>query len=364
MSDGDWRAYNFSAGPSTIADEVLKTARDELLDYRGLGASIMELSHRGPDFMEVATRCEANLRRLMQIPDDYAVIFMQGGATLQASAVAANLIGSHQSADYIDTGHWSQKAIRLGADQIPVNVVASAAGSDYRSIPDPQTYQASPQSAYLHITTNETIHGLQYHRIPKGLGVPLVADMSSDIVSAPIEIQDYGLIYAGAQKNIGPAGITLVVVRRDLLQREVDSRWPAIFRYKEQLAADSMLNTPPTLSWYLCGLTIENLLSKGGLPCIAALNQRKATLLYDFIDQSAFFSNFVELGSRSLMNVPFDLADPARDQAFLEMAKASGMLGLKGHKARGGMRASLYNAMPIAGVEALVELMAEFERNS
>lgn len=354
------RVHNFSAGPAAIATPVLERAQAELLNYAGVGASVMEISHRGAPFMALAEQIEANLRKLASIPDDYAVLFLQGGATGQFSNIPQNFLDGG-AADYLVTGHWSKKAFEV-ASRYPaagsVHCIANTASTQYRSMVSEFTETSG--SRYLHLASNETIHGVQFKQWPKSVA-PLVIDMSSDILSKPIDFTNVGMIYAGAQKNIGPSGITLVVVRRDLLGRCQDS-WPDIFNYQCQLDKDSMLNTPPTFAWYLAGLSFEWLLDQGGLDAIAAINTRKAAMLYDYIDQSSLYDNAIDRDCRSAMNVPFTLADDALTTAFLDAAAKEGMLGLKGHKALGGCRASIYNAISEAAVVDLVSLMQEFER--
>lgn len=356
------RLYNFCAGPATMPEVVLKKAQQELLDWQGVGASVMEVSHRGPDYIAMAQKAEHDLRALMGIDDDYAVLFLQGGAALQFSGVPLNLLNNQ--ADYLITGAWSQKAYKeacrynsLGA----IHLVADAKDNDFVAIPDESTWQLS-KADYFHYCSNETIHGIQFASPPKANAV-LVADMSSDILSRPINIKDFGLIYAGAQKNIGPAGLTLVIVHKELLGRASDI-CPMVMNYAAQAEADSMLNTPATYAWYLAGLVFEWLIEQGGLVAIEQINQQKAALLYEAIDASDFYQNRVEKQYRSVMNVPFFLADASLDKLFLEKSKEAGLLSLKGHRAVGGMRASLYNAMPIEGVRALVAFMKEFEKTN
>jgi phosphoserine aminotransferase len=355
------RVFNFSAGPAALPEAVLERARAEWMDFRGSGMSVMEMSHREKLFIGVAEKAEADLRRLLRVPDDYAVLFLQGGATGQFAAVPMNLQPGGLPMDYLDTGAWSVKAIEEAGKYGPVNVVASAKETRYSTIPDPAQWRTNPQAAFFHYTPNETIGGVEFHFVPETGGVPLVADMSSTILSRPIDVARFGVIYAGAQKNIGPAGLTLVVVRRDLLGRKA-AQLPAVFDYALQAKNDSMYNTPPTLAWYLSGLVFEWLLEQGGLEGIAVVNERKARKLYHFIDNSEFFRNPVERSARSWMNVPFILADDALDGSFLKHAEEAGLTNLKGHRSVGGMRASLYNAVPEAAVDALVEFMADFEQ--
>lgn len=355
------RLANFCAGPASMPTAVLQKAQDELLDWQGRGVSVMEMSHRSSDYIEIAERCEASLRRLMNISDDYAVLFVQGGASLQFSAVVLNLLGDG-TADYLNTGTWSQKAYKeaqryeaLGLGNI--NLVAQGNG---KSVPDVQTWQLSDNASYFHYCPNETIHGVQLFDVPK-VNAPIVADFSSCILSNPIDVNDFGLIYAGAQKNIGPAGLTLVIVRQDLLERA--SPWcPAILNYKNQADSGSMLNTPATYAWYLAGLVFEWLLDNGGVETIAQINHQKAQLLYQAIDGSDFYRNDVDSRYRSIMNVPFYLADDGLDKLFLDKSKQAGLLNLKGHRAVGGMRASIYNAITLEQVSALVDFMRDFEK--
>lgn len=354
------RLYNFCAGPATMPEAVLKKAQQELLDWQGVGASVMEVSHRGADYIAMAQKAEQDLRALMGIDDDYAVLFLQGGAALQFSSVPLNLLSNR--ADYLVTGAWSQKAYKeacrydsLGA----INLVANGQDNGFVAVPDENTWQLS-EADYFHYCSNETIHGVQFASPPRA-NAALVADMSSDILSRPINIKDFGLIYAGAQKNIGPAGLTLVIVHKELLGRAAHV-CPMVMNYQAQAEADSMLNTPATYAWYLAGLVFEWLIEQGGLTAIEKVNEQKATLLYEAIDGSDFYQNHVQKPYRSVMNVPFFLADERLDKLFLEKSKEAGLLSLKGHRAVGGMRASLYNAMPIEGVRALVGFMKDFEK--
>jgi phosphoserine aminotransferase len=354
------RVWNFSAGPAALPLAVLERARDELLDWQGSGASVMEQSHRGQRFIAMAAEAEANLRALLAIPDDYAVLFLQGGATQHFAQIPMNLASEGDVADYIDSGHWSSKAITEASPYVKVNVAASAKADDYRRLPSRESWQLDPRAAYVHYTPNETIHGVEFHDVPDTGAVPLVADMSSNILSEPLDINRFGLIYAGAQKNIGPAGLVVMIIRRDLLQR-AGRPMARIFRYAEQAAAHSMLNTPNTWGWYLAGLTFQWLLAQGGLAAMAHANRSKAALLYRGIDGSGgYYRNPVEPAARSRMNVPFTLHDSALDAIFLRESEEAGLLALKGHKAVGGMRASLYNAVPLAAVEALTGFMRDF----
>jgi phosphoserine aminotransferase len=354
------RKYNFCAGPAALPEPVLETARQEMLDWHGAGLSVMEMSHRSPEVVGIAERAEATLRKLLGVSDDYAVLFLQGGASTQFSAVPLNLLGDRAGADYVNTGQWSIKAIAEGKRYGQVNVVASAEDSNFSTIPPRDSWQLGSDAAYLHYTPNETIGGVEFHWIPE-VSVPLVADMSSSILSRPVDVSRFGVIYAGAQKNIGPAGLTLVIVRRDLLGR-ASPICPAMLDWKLAADNDSMYNTPPTFALYLAGLVFEWLQQQGGLEAMEALNRRKAEKLYAAIDGSAFYANPVELASRSLMNVPFTLADDSLDKLFLAEAEEAGLLNLKGHRSVGGMRASIYNAVSEQAVDALIAFMQDFER--
>lgn len=355
------RVHNFSAGPAALPQAVLERAREEMLDFRGSGMSVMEMSHRGKTFTEVAEKAEQDLRKLLAIPDNYSVLFLQGGATGQFAAIPMNLGGRGRSMDYVDTGAWSGKAIKEAQKYGSVNIVASSQASGYASIPERSSWTLDPDAAFVHYTPNETIGGVEFHDIPDVGDVPLVADMSSTILSRPIDVSRFGVIYAGAQKNIGPAGLTVVIVRNDLLEREKGDDVPAVFDWALQAKNDSMYNTPPTFGWYLAGLVFEWLLEQGGLEKMAEINRRKAEKLYRLVDNSAFYRNPVEPEARSWMNVPFILADDALDGTFLNEAEAAGLCSLKGHRSVGGMRASIYNAVPESSVDALIEFMADFE---
>jgi phosphoserine aminotransferase len=354
------RAWNFSAGPAALPEAVLRRAQSELLDWNGTGASVMELSHRGKDFMALAASAEARLRRLMAVPEGYTVLFLQGGATQHFAQIPMNLAGADASADYIVTGHWGEKAVREASPYLTARVAATSEDARYLALPARDTWQLDPRAAYLHYTPNETIHGVEFHDVPDAGDVPLVADMSSNILSRPVDVSRFGLIYAGAQKNIGPSGLVVMIVRDDLLARE-GRPMAKIFRYAEHAANDSMLNTPNTWGWYLAGLTFEWLEDQGGLEAMGERNARKAATLYAAIDGSGgFYRSPVEVASRSRMNVPFTLHDSALDAAFLTESAAAGLLALKGHKAVGGMRASLYNAVPQDAVDVLVNFMRDF----
>ena len=356
------RAYNFSAGPATLPEPVLRQARDEMLEWRDAGASIVEISHRGTEFMQVAAEAEADLRTLLSIPADYAVLFVAGGATVQQALLPLNFAAPGQTVDYVLTGHWGKTAMKQAKVASPVHVAASSEADNFRSIPPRASWQLSTGAAYVHITANETIHGVEFRDVPDTGDVPLFADFSSSIASEPIDITRYGLVYGGAQKNLGPVGIGFVVVRRDLLERAGQPR-ADIFDYRSQLKAESMLNTPPTWNWYMLGLTVKWMLAEGGVAEFARRSARKAALLYAAIDGSGgFYRNEVEPAARSRMNVPFFLHDEALDKAFLAESKAAGLIALKGHRALGGMRASIYNAMPEAGVQALADFMRDFQQ--
>ncbi|MDH3526692.1 MAG: 3-phosphoserine/phosphohydroxythreonine transaminase [Gammaproteobacteria bacterium] len=354
--------YNFSAGPATLPGAVLSRAREELLDWHGSGMSVMEMSHRGKEFMSIAQQAEADLRELLAISSDYHVLFLQGGATSQFSMVPMNLLRGRQQADYINTGAWSKKAIAEARRYCSVNVAASSEDSNFTTIPAADSWQLDNTAAYVHYTPNETIGGLEFDWIPDTGEIPLVADMSSTILSRPLDVARFGLIYAGAQKNIGPAGLTVVIVSSDLVGEVLDYT-PSMFNYQLHAGNGSMLNTPPTFGWYIAGLVFQWIREQGGLEAMAEVNQRKAGKLYEAIDRSDFYNSPVDPRYRSWMNVPFTLADASLDAGFLSQAGDAGLLNLKGHRSVGGMRASIYNAMPEAGVSALIDFMAEFERS-
>ena len=353
------RKFNFCAGPAALPEAVLKQAAEELVDYQGAGLSIMEMSHRSSEIVAIATEAESDFRELMGISDDYSVLFLQGGASTQFAAVPLNLLGENRKADYVNTGQWSKKAIKEAGRFGEINVVASAEDSNFTTIPAFESWSLSKDASYLHYTPNETIGGVEFMWTPE-VDVPLVADMSSTILSRPIDVSKFAVIYAGAQKNIGPAGLTMVIVRKDLLGKSADS-CPAMLDYKTAAENDSMYNTPPTYSIYLAGLVFKWLKEQGGLSAIAEVNNRKASKLYGFIDASDFYANPVELASRSTMNVPFTLANSDLDKQFLAESEQAGMLNLKGHRSVGGMRASIYNAVPEQAVDALIEFMKDFE---
>ena len=355
------RCFNFSAGPAMLPVEVLQRAQQEMLDWNGSGMSVMEMSHRGKEFMSIAEKAEADFRELLSIPNDYAVLFLQGGASAQFAMVPMNLLRGKNKADYINTGAWSKKAIAEAKHYCDVNVAASSEAEKFATIPSVDSWKLQKDAAYLHYTPNETIGGVEFHWVPDAGDVPLVVDMSSTILSRPIDVTKFACIYAGAQKNIGPAGLTIVIVRKDLLGQTI-SGTPSMFDYQQQAENGSMLNTPPTYAWYLAGLVFEWLKHKGGLAGMAEINQRKAQKLYDAIDQSNFYRNPVDPNCRSWMNVPFTLASADLDKPFLEQAAKRGLKTLKGHRSVGGMRASIYNAMPEEGIDALIAFMQEFEK--
>lgn len=352
------RAYNFCAGPAALPTAVLERAQRELPNWHERGLSIMEMSHRSADYVGVAAKAEADLRQLLAIPDNYKVLFLQGGASLQFSAIPLNLLGLNNKADYIDTGIWSQKAIEEAQRYGDIQVATSSKANNYTSVPAQSEWQLRDDVAYVHYTPNETIGGLQYNFIPQ-TSAPLVADFSSCILSEPLDVSRFGLIYAGAQKNIGPAGLTIVIVRDDLLAQS-KAEIPSLLKYSAQAKNDSMINTPPTFAWYLSGLVFEWLIEQGGLTAMQQLNRQKAELLYGYIDQSEFYANPIALDSRSIMNVPFTLKDSSLEKTFLQESEAAGLLNLAGHRSVGGMRASIYNAVPLEGVQALVDFMQHF----
>ncbi|RUQ39389.1 MAG: 3-phosphoserine/phosphohydroxythreonine transaminase [Candidatus Competibacteraceae bacterium] len=354
------RPYNFSAGPAQLPEAVLEQAKAEMLDWRGSGMSVMEMSHRGKEFVAIAEQAEADLRELLAIPANYKVLFLQGGASSQFAAIPLNLLRGKTKADYLNTGMWSKKAISEAKKFAQVNVVASSEAVNFTTVPARETWKCDAEAAYLHYTPNETIGGVELHTVPD-VDVPLVADFSSTLLSRPVDVSRFGLIYAGAQKNIGPAGLTLVIVREDLLGQTVAGT-PTMLDYAVMAKEGSMYNTPPTYAWYIAGLVFQWMKAQGGLSAIAARNQAKAGLLYKAIDESGFYRNPVDPAYRSWMNVPFTLPDAALDKPFLAEAKAAGLVTLAGHRSVGGMRASIYNAMPLEGVQALVDFMADFQK--
>lgn len=354
------RVFNFSAGPAILPEAVLRQAAEEMLDWHGTGMSVMEMSHRGKEFIAIHAEAEANLRELMGIPANYKVLFLQGGAIGENAILPMNLIGRTGRADYVVTGEWSKKSMKEAATYGQVNLAASGEASKFTAIPKQSEWKLDAGASYVHMCSNETIGGVQFHWTPETGDVPLVSDMSSDILSRPVDVSKYGLIYAGAQKNMGPSGVTVVIVREDLLGHALPIT-PSAFNYKTQAENDSMYNTPPTYSIYIAGLVFKHVKAMGGLKAMEEHNVAKAKVLYDYLDASSFYRNSVAKEDRSLMNVPFRLKDDALDEAFLKGAQARGMLQLKGHRITGGMRASIYNAMPIEGVKALVQYMKEFE---
>ncbi|MCB1144217.1 MAG: 3-phosphoserine/phosphohydroxythreonine transaminase [Leptospiraceae bacterium] len=357
------RVYNFSAGPAMLPAEVLKRAQDEMMDWNGSGMCVMEMSHRGKEYVSIAEKAEADLRELMAVPSNYKILFLQGGASTQFAMIPMNLLGDSKNADYIYTGSWSKKAISEAKKFCSVNVAASSEKEKFTTIPDVSTWNLDKNAAYVHYTPNETIEGLEFQFIPDVGDKPLVADMSSTILSRPIDVSKFGLIYAGAQKNIGPAGLVIVIIREDLLDK-VSGTVPTMLQYKTHVEAESMYNTPPTYSWYIAGLVFDWLKRNGGLSKMAEINKTKADKLYSAIDSSSMYRNPVDKPHRSWMNVPFILKNADLDKPFLEEAKKSGLVTLAGHRSVGGMRASIYNAMPMEGVDALIEFMKEFERKN
>jgi phosphoserine aminotransferase len=354
------RAFNFSAGPAVLPEEVLRQAAEEMLDWHGSGMSVMEMSHRGKEFISIADEARTDLVELLAIPSNYKVLFLQGGAIAENAIVPMNLLRGRTVADYVNTGEWSKKSIKEAKKYCTVNVAASSEDRNFTYIPKRESWRLSRDAGYVHVCTNETIGGLEYHWTPDTGDVPLVADMSSHILSRPVDVAKFGLIYAGAQKNAGPAGLTIVIVRDDLIGQALPIT-PSAFDYKQQAENDSMLNTPSTYSLYVAGLVFKWLQRQGGLAVMEERNIAKAKLLYDYLDQSRFYVSPVAREDRSRMNVPFKLSDESLDEAFLKGAKERNMVQLKGHRSVGGMRASIYNAMPVEGVRALVDYMKEFE---
>lgn len=358
------RAFNFSAGPATLPESVLRQAQAEMLEWNGVGASIVEISHRSADFMAVAAQAEADLRTLIGIPDDYAVLFLGGGATTQQALLPLNFASAGQRVDYVLSGHWGKTAVKQAKPYVDVHIAASGEVDGFRDIPPVAQWQLSKDAAYVHITANETIHGVEFRDVPDVGGVPLIADFSSSIASEPIDVSRYGVIYAGAQKNLGPVGIAVVIIRRDLLERAGQPR-ADIFDYRSHVARDSMLNTPPTWNWYLAGLMFKWMLAQGGVEAFARLSTAKSAAVYDAIDGSGgFYRNEVAAGVRSRMNIPFFLPSDELNARFVAESKAAGLLALKGHAAVGGIRASLYNAMPLEGAQALAAFMRDFQQRN
>ena len=357
------RILNFSAGPAVLPEPVLQQAAAEMLDWHGSGMSVMEMSHRGKEFIAIHAQAEADLRELMAIPKNYKVLFLQGGASAQFAVVPMNLLRGKTNADYINTGQWSKKAITDAKKYCKVNVAASSEADNYTRAPKQAEWKLDPDAAYVHLTTNETIGGVEFHWVPDTGSVPIVADMSSHILSRPMDVSRYGLIYAGAQKNIGPAGVTIVIVRDDLLGQALPVT-PTVFDYKVQAENDSMSNTPSTYGIYVAGLVFQWLKKQGGMTAMEQINRAKAALLYDYLDQTEFYHSPVAKDDRSLMNIPFTLRNADLDKVFIQETEAAGLTQLKGHRSVGGMRASIYNAMPIEGVQTLVQFMREFERKN
>jgi phosphoserine aminotransferase len=355
------RVFNFSAGPAALPEAVLRRAADEMLDWHGSGMSVMEMSHRGKEFTGILHKTEADFRQLLQIPSNYKVIFLQGGAMAMNALIPMNLLGSRRSADYVNTGIWSSKSIAEAKKYGEVNVAASSEDKGFTYVPPQSAWRMNPDAAYLHVCSNETIGGVEYHWVPDAGDVPLVADMSSNILSCEIDVSKFAVIYGGAQKNIGPAGLTFAIVRDDLLDRALPIT-PSVFHWKEQAEHESMVNTPPTYSIYIAGLVFEWLIDNGGLSAMERTNAQKAALLYDYLDSTAFYTSPVSKDARSRMNIPFHLHDDRLNDSFLHEAEQQGLLQLKGHRSVGGMRASVYNAMPMEGVRALVDFLRAFER--
>ncbi|MCK5830583.1 MAG: 3-phosphoserine/phosphohydroxythreonine transaminase [Methylococcales bacterium] len=355
------RIFNFSAGPSTLPESVLLKAKEELLDWRGSGMSVMEMSHRGKEFMSIAEELKSDLIELLNIPDNYKVLFLQGGATGQFAFIPQNILKTKSKACYVNTGAWSGKAVKEAQKYCDVLVSANSESSNYTDIPPFSNWNVDEQAAYLHYTDNETIHGVEFNDIPEFGDIPLVCDMSSNILSRSIDVSKFGIIYAGSQKNMGPAGVTIVIVRDDLVGH-ADKNIPSVFDYAQQAKNDSMLNTPATYNWYLVGLVLKWIKESGGIDTMQKQNKLKSDNLYQAIEQSSLYSNPVKKEFRSRMNVPFVLANADLDKSFLSLAAENGLSSLKGHRSVGGMRASIYNAMPKEGVTALIDFMREFER--
>ncbi|MBQ6453204.1 MAG: 3-phosphoserine/phosphohydroxythreonine transaminase [Coriobacteriales bacterium] len=354
------RVYNFSAGPAVLPVEVLEQAAAEMLDYQGTGMSVMEMSHRSAAFKGIIDTAEADLRKLMNIPDNYKVLFLQGGATLQFAGIPMNLMLGGK-ADYIVSGSWSKKAFKEAKMYGDAKCVASSEDGNFSYIPNVDELEFRPDADYVYICENETIYGTKYHKLPDTGDIPLVADVSSCFLSEPVDVSKYGVIYGGVQKNVGPAGVVIVIVREDLLHDEWLPNTPSIMRWKAQAEGGSMVNTPPCYGIYICGLVFKWLLAKGGLEGMKAINEAKAKLLYDYLDSTDFYTATARKEDRSIMNIPFVTGDPDLDAKFVKEAKKAGIENIKGHRSVGGMRASIYNAMPIEGVQALVDFMKKFE---
>ena len=357
------RVYNFSAGPAVLPEEVLKEAAEEMLDYRGCGMSVMEMSHRSKMFQDIIDEAEADLRDLLNIPDNYKVLFLQGGASQQFSAVPMNLM-KNGVADYIITGQWAKKAYEEAQKYGKVNVIASSADKTFSYIPDCSDLNVSEDADYVYVCYNNTIYGTKFPEVPNTKGKILVADMSSCILSEPVNVEDFGVIYFGVQKNVGPAGVVVAIIREDLIRDDVMEFTPTMLKWKTQADAGSLYNTPPCYGIYICGKVFKWIKNMGGLDAMKAHNEKKAAILYDLLDNSKMFKGTVEKGSRSLMNVPFVTGDKDLDAKFIAESKAAGFENLKGHRTVGGMRASIYNAMPMEGVEKLVEFMKKFEEEN
>jgi len=355
--------HNFSAGPSAIPKIVIEQIRCDFPNWNGTGMSVIEASHRGKEFKEIAQETESNLRLLLGVPKNYQVLFVQGGASLQFSMIPLNLSASTSVVDYVITGSWGKKAAKEGSKFSKVNIASDSIHSNYTSIQNEEDWRKSANADYLHITSNETIGGVEYNFVPKSKDIPIISDMSSSILSRPVDINKYGLIYAGAQKNIGPAGLTIVIIRKDLIGN-ARSQTPTLLNYKTYSDSESMYNTPPVFSWYVAGLVFKYLIDIGGLSKIESLNIEKASLLYEYIDQSEFYSNPVKEDYRSRMNIPFLLKDKSKEEEFIKQSHRAGLVNLKGHRSVGGMRASIYNALEIAAVNDLISFMRDFENNN
>lgn len=357
------RVYNFSAGPAVLPEEVLKEVQAEMLDYNGTGMSVMEMSHRSKAYQAIIDQAEADLRELMEIPDNYKVLFLQGGASQQFAAVPMNLM-KNGVADYIITGTWAKKAYQEAKLYGTANAIASSADKNFTYIPDCSDLPISKDADYVYICENNTIYGTKFHTLPNSKGKDLVADVSSCFLSEPVDVTKYGMLYGGVQKNIGPAGVVIAIIREDLIREDVLPGTPTMLRYKIHADNGSMYNTPPAYGIYICGKVFKWLLDMGGLPAIQAHNEKKAAILYDYLDQSRMFHGTVEKKDRSLMNVPFVTGSAELDAKFVKEAEKAGLVNLKGHRSVGGMRASIYNAMPMEGVQALVDFMAKFEQEN
>jgi phosphoserine aminotransferase len=354
------KVYNFNAGPAILPEEVMRKAQAEFCDYKGSGCGILELSHRGKEFTEVIEKAESNIRELMNISSDYELCFIQGGASLQFAMIPMNLLPAGKVADYADTGTWASAAIKEGKKFGQINVCCSSKETNYDRIPEVRHWKTSNDAAYLHITSNNTIYGTQYHSFPESEQVPIFADMSSDIMSRVVDVNQFGLIYAGAQKNLGPSGLALVIIRKDLAAKAPDNI-ATMLKYSTYIENKSLYNTPPTFAIYMLGLVTEWMKSVGGLEVIEEINDSKSEALYELLDRSSFYRNPVQPGSRSKMNIVFRLPSEELEEKFIKQASKAGMIGLKGHRSVGGVRASIYNAMPLAGVERLIDFMNCFE---